>query len=339
MAYFYFNTGNHYNLSDYDKIEVFSFGTIHRLFNLLRAKNLNLIWAHNWCPLPILILVIIFKRKDCILNYNVWSEPIPKIIREKSLKAFFYRLFLSRADYIQCHWHSTFRYFENNQKFNPIMIPWGLEEDYFQLKNESVSNYTIQFVSNLDKRKYRFFFPKSINKHNRHDLIIESVKSLVQLGTDNFVVYFWIGNHVDRRLLSDYKQRINQLSLSEYIMIIEHPFLPIQDIIHIWNNMNCALQLLDNDQLSSSILEPMLFKKELIASDIFSYQSLNERSHLKLNLVKNELLPIVKRMYSFIQGEKTDELELERRKEFVIETRQFKNNIKKMLHIFSFKPR
>ena len=60
--------------------------------------------------------------------------------------------------------------------------------------------------------------------------------------------------------------------------------------------MDCCLQLLNNDQLSTSLLEPMLLNKEIIASDIYAYRSLNEKEGLNINLIANQAHIVAKKM-------------------------------------------
>ena len=337
LSYFFFNFGNHYSLKKFTNIDAFSYKQLHRLFKILRNKSLNIIWVHNWCPWPIILLVILLKHRETVLNYNIWSEHIPKISRINSLRGFFYKYFMTKCDYLQCHWYSTFRYFEDSKDVNPILIPWGIEKEYFESKDSNISEFSKRFINSIDSSKYNFFIPKSINNHNRHDLVIEAVSILIQSGIKNFVVYIWLGNHVNKVLLNQYTERILELNISKYIVIIEHPFLSITDIKKIWESMDCCLQLLNNDQLSTSILEAMIFNKEIIASDIFAYRMLNYKTNLCFELVANDIQSVAVQMKKKILGSKTKKNILDRRREFVYTTRQFEKNIILMLQVFSKK--
>ena len=72
-----------------------------------------------------------------------------------------------------------------------------------------------------------------------------------------------------RNLKAESHRMIKQLNLTDHIKFVEHGFLPFADIISIWKAVDCGLQIAAHDALSTSLMEPMLFKKEVIVSKIF----------------------------------------------------------------------
>ncbi|MFB6258275.1 MAG: glycosyltransferase [Flavobacteriales bacterium] len=334
LHYFYFTKPEHYQLASYDRIHWIPYYDPFRLLKALRSKK-DLLWVHNWTPLPILLFILLFRRRDVPINFNVWSEPVPLIARSSSLKGWFYRFFFRRCRTIQCTWFSTYDHIKALKGVNPVLLRWGMEEGWFHEDEKApYMDETKDFLERLPRDKLRFFFPKSIGLYNRHDLIIEACRRLVQEGRQDFVIYFWLGNHNPPDKLEDYRQRIERHGLTPYIELVEHSFLPLQDIKAIWKTMDVGLQLLDKDQFSTSIQEAMLLKKELVASDIPPYRKFEEHFELDLELIPNEEKAIAARMRELLDGKRTDEEELEGRKAVLEKEYRFDQNIERMLNFF-----
>ncbi|MFB6258379.1 MAG: glycosyltransferase [Flavobacteriales bacterium] len=338
LYYFYFTKLEHYDLSHYDRIYWIPYYKPFRLFKTLR-KRLDFLWVHNWTPLSVLLFILIFRRRDVPINFNVWSEPVPLKARSKTFKGAFYRFFFRRCRTVQCTWFSTYDHIKTLKGVNPVLLRWGMEEGWFREdQNAPYADETKEFLQRLPKGKLRFFFPKSLGLYNRHDLIIEACHRLVAEGRQNFVIYFWLGNHNPPEKLEEYGQRIEKRGLAPYIELVEHSFLPLEDIKAIWKAMDVGLQILDKDQFSTSIQEAMLLKKEVVASDIPPYRKFEEQYGLDLALIPNEEKAIATRMGELLDGERTDEEELEKRKKVLEKEYRFDKNIERMLSFFQEAP-
>ncbi|MCH8903436.1 MAG: glycosyltransferase [Bacteroidetes bacterium] len=334
LTYFYFNKNEHFDFSEYNSISIISrFSLIKLLFELVRRYDL--LWVHNWTPKPILLLILLFKNKKSKINFNVWSDPVPDIAVSNTLQGAFYRYFFRRCNFIQCSWYGTQRTLLQIKGLKPIIMNWGMVDSFFKTSDSpNLSTWANDFIKQLPVNKTKFFFPKSIMSNNRHDLIIKAVELLHEKLANQFIVYFWLGNHNKKELLKNYSEDIKNSGVEEFIKIIEHPFLSENDIRNIWEQMDAGIQILERDQLSSSFLEPLLLKKEIIATNLYPYQKFEEEFDLKLNLIANEPSLIAERMSSIIEGIRTEEKELMKRKTTIESRWQFKKNMPKMLEYF-----
>lgn len=124
--------------------------------------------------------------------------------------------------------------------------------------------------------------------------------------------------------------------LKDFIKIEEHSYLPFYDMGKIWEVMDCGLQIVRNDQLSTTFLEPQLFKKELIASNIYPYQKYNEEFNVSIPLIDINSESVAKEMELLIKGvNKTADTVLEQRTDVVKENFVFEKNIKFLLKEFT----
>lgn len=336
LTYYHYNGQKHFNLDDYQP--QITFISPYALFKLIRAiKNKqDLLWIHNWTPWPILILVRMFAKKSTIVNFNVWSEALPKMVKSGGVKASFYRSFFRYCDTLQCTWFSTLNLLKAQGFTNTVMLRWGMvEEKFTDLSELKPSAFTSNFIDSIDPNKYNFFFPKSVSGGNRHDLIVEACKKLVDEGYKDFKIYFWLGNFNRSEQLDLIESQIKEFDISEQIAIIHHEFVSHEEIHLIWSKMDCGLQVLDADQLSTSFQEPQLYLKEIIASNIPSYQLFQKEFNVELNLIENTTESLHLRMKGLLEGEQTSEIELEKRKSVFENHYRFTANMPKILDYFS----
>ena len=336
LTYYHYNSEKHFSHSKYQP-EI-NFISPYSIFKLVREirNNQDLLWIHNWTPWPILFIVWLFAKKTTIINFNVWSESIPNMMKSSSLKAKFYRWFLNSCNTLQCTWFSTLNILKEQGFKNTALLRWGMvEEKFTSIESHIPSNYTLNFCETLESGKYRFFFPKSVSGGNRHDLIIEASKKLTENGFTNFKVYFWLGNFNREEQLDLLKSRIEKHGLTQQIEFVHHDFVSHQDIHYLWDKMDCGLQVLDADQLSTSFQEPQLYLKEIIASDIPSYQLFKQEFGVNIELIKNNVEGLYDSMKKLLEGNKTTEKELYKRQRIINEHYRFNSNMPKILNYFS----
>lgn len=295
-------------------------------------KSFDLIWIHNWVKFYIVLINIWFKKSSVNLNFSVWSEPLPRELYKNSIKGYVYRYIFKKANSVQNLWYGTYNLIDKRLKgVNLQVIPWGLSKIYYNHKNECITEEAKSFIENLPKEKVKFFWPKSISYASRHDLIIEAAEKLKNEGIKNFVVYFWLGNAINSKIFEDLIQLIKSKKVEDYIKIVDHEFLPFQDIIQIWKSMDVGLQIASHDALSTSLLEPLFFKKEVIVTNIEPYVILKEKFKFDLPLINQDSVELKIAMQSLIQGNKTDLLELQKRHEAIALNFNFEENIKKQI--------
>lgn len=335
LTYFYFNKANvHWKLADYSNIPFISYTQPFKLISALR-KGPDLLWVHNWTPIPFLLLTLLFRKRSTRMVFNVWSEPVPIMAGKPGLKGAIYRKFFRSCDLVMSTWYSTWRHLEKISNINLEVRQWGLEAEFFepaQLAN--AAEETKQFVAGLPQNRYRFFFPKSVNNWARHELIIEAANLVVQRGVTDFAVYIWTGNHNDAAVLQHLKDLTANYNLQEQILFPEHSFLSNHDMQVIWQHMHCGLQIVAKDQLSTSFTEPMLLKRELLAIDLYPYKVFDEKFDVQLNLV-TDAESLANRMQALIQGNATPDELLEKRRQVILNGWQFEQNMPRMLQRFN----
>lgn len=304
------------------------------LYKTLQKKH-HLIWHHGAYNLIELLLISLFKRKESYFNINIWGERIPQLANSKNLRGLIYRKIFRNANKIQLNWYGTQKLMEKIVPTEQTAVfAWGLDKAYFQTEKKTIySPFTQKFIAQLPQDKFKFFYPKSISTASDHLSLIEACKLLKEQNTKPFIVYFWLGNVNNKQLEQKYIQAIENHQLQKYIQIVKHPFLPFEDIVAIWKKMNAGLQIAINDQFSTTVLEPLLFEKELIITDIFPYQKLNEiYPELNLALCSRNAKAIANQMKKIISTTPSDKNELlQNRKQIVLKHFVFEKNLNKML--------
>ncbi|NGP88320.1 glycosyltransferase [Fodinibius halophilus] len=336
----YLSTGPFkYDRSNYNSIGIkelrrnpFSFISFLKLLR----RDFDLIWYHGAYHWPLVLAINLVKSNDTKLNLNIWGERIPRVALKNTIMGRFYRWALEKADFVQCNWFGTEEIVKEAQpKANTNIQVWGLHNSYFkELPTEdNYQNETLEFVSHLPQTKTKFFFPKSLTPANRHDLLVSAASKLVSKGVSNFTIYFWLGRE-DPDLLRKLKTQIERKQVSDQVKIVKMPFLPFMDMKYIWTKMDCGLQIVDHDQLSSTVIEPLFMEKELVISNIRPYQILNNKFDLHLQLTDNNVNSIAKKLEEKITGNRTHEDVLKKRKEIVKTEFSFRDNIKKMVSFY-----
>ena len=329
-----FHTGGSYKNIQFYKINK-SFSGI-RNYRLFLKKDWDLIWIHRGANLKFLVLTYLFKTEKSKLILNIWGEQLPRMIKKGGFKSMIYKKLFWKIDYIQCNWYGTYELFtEISSKFNLVVFPWGLQNEYFSNTSPTMHSFTYEFINNLPKTKIKFFIPRSIIRINNHHILIKSAKILKEQGYHNFVIYLWHGNVFDDNYVKEINTYIKKNDLNEFVKIVEHPFLSAFDIKEIWKAMDCGIVFGSIDQLSTTLLEPMLYKKELIASNIQPYKIFEKKYNINLDLSDTNSKSLGKRMEKILQGFKTPKNILEKREQLIKRHFNFNSNITTMLNFYS----
>jgi hypothetical protein len=295
----------------------------------------DLIWFHA-NNVYVLLFFLFFRNKKDLFVINIWSEKIPRLILSNSIKGRLWKYALSKGDYIQCNWYGTEELLKKSMEDSNIVVhPWGLHEDYFKTEYNNIGDIALNFVEKLPKDKVKFYYPKSITFSSDHDAIIDAVADLVKKSTTNFVVYFWMGNILDKKQEKVLVEKIRQLELSDFIKMEKHNYISYNDIKYIWSHMDVGLQIAIFDQLSSTLLEPMLMQKEVIATDIEPYRKLNELySNINLKLISRNSGELSKAMKYYVEGGGSSQSLILARKIMVEDEFNFSNNLEKTLFFY-----
>lgn len=299
-------------------------------------KKANVIWHQGGYNILELLFILLFKQKKALFVINIWGEHVPKIASTDTIKGKIYKYFYKKCDVISCLWYGTKNILDKFVDPDKVkVLRWGLESTYFSDKEQPLQDFTKKFIAQIPKGKKIFFYPKSFTEASNHDGIIEAARVLQSKGTTNFLVYFWTGNITRGDFENNAKKKIEAYGLENNVRIIYHDFLPFYDIISIWKCVDVGLQIVKNDQLSTTFLEPLILKKEIMVSNIYPYQKMNEYyPDLDLFLVTNTANAIAQRMEDFIDGNLTPERILENRKKIIEDNFNFEENIQKMVDYY-----
>lgn len=335
----YIYRGNSSFPEKYDHILFFKYtpkpARICSLYRLLNSSY-KLIWFQRGGNLLTLIIFLLIRRKGTLFNLNIWGEETPRKILEGNLTSRLLLAALKRMDFIQTNWYGTFALMERTPLKNIVMLPWGLEDEYYNPPPENIDlhEFTAAFLKEIPAEKFMFMYAKSIAYPSRHDLVILAANELIRQGNNNFIIYFWLGNNNDEELYNKYRQMLVDYNLQSYIRFVEHPLLEFEDYRTIYERVDCGLQIAAQDQLSSTLTEAMAFRKEIIATAIEPYLYLEEKFDLKLELIGLDAGEIAGRMKKYISGFTTDPAEIEMRYNKLRENYNFKTNISNALRFF-----
>lgn len=299
-------------------------------------KEYDIIWYHGGYELNLLRLINSFKNKNTKVVLNVWGEHIPRIMLKNDAKSKKYLKYYKKAYIIQCNWYGVQKLLLQNFPEDKLpVLPWGLDKEFFRKSDAPLNPVTQKFIDSVDGEKTNFFYPKSFTEASDHDCVIEAVRILKDKGVYQFCVYFWTGNISRGNFEKDAIEKIKKYQLEEFIKIEQHEFLPFNDIKAIWEKMDCGLQISIHDQLSSTLIEPLYMKKELIATNIEPYQILLKKSpELELNLIERKPKALGYRMDDFIDGNTTSDTVLQNRKKVIEKEFNFEKNIQKMMDYY-----
>jgi glycosyltransferase involved in cell wall biosynthesis len=323
----------------YDRIRFFKYAprptTVYSLCRILNSSY-KLIWFHRGGNLLTLSIFLLIRRKGTLFNLNIWGEETPRKILKRNLVSRLLVAALKRMDFIQTNWYGTYSLMKRTALNNIVMLPWGLEDKYFEKPPENVElhDFTSVFLKDIPPTKFMFFYAKSIAYPSRHDLVIFAVNELVREGINNFIVYFWLGNNNDAELYNKYRKLVDEYALHPYVRFVEYPLLEYTDYRIIYERVDCGLQIAAQDQLSTTLTETMAFRKEIIATSIEPYLVLEEKFGLKLDLVHLDSGEIAGRMKKYLSGYRTNPAELELRYRKFRENYNFKTNISRALDFF-----
>jgi len=333
----------------FSNIWIFQLGHFKRqlpsYLRFVRGSSFDILYLHGvygWKAAVIHALLV--KHKKCVINF--WGE---SVIRKAKQAANFrdrigYRILFSMTDYFFCNWYGTHdlfvQYFPNLQDKARI-TPWGLHKNWFINDRPSPHSFVKKFLRNISDDEIFVFWPKSVVKPVRYDLLIRAVAMLksseLREKLEKLRVIIWLGNAVNKDLLQQYMKMLKKLDVEENIRFVEHPYVPFSDIYYMWQRSDFAINLVDNDQLSTTVLEPMLLRTDILLSDIVAYRYLNEKYDLHLTLVTHTVEDVAQGLARLIVAGscQEDHALLDYRSQVVREEFQFDRNVERILAFLS----
>lgn len=240
-------------------------------------------------------LLFYLAKKDTKKAFEIWNVKIlKKAKRNKSLSERFDRFVIDRADLICQYWWGIrelfFDYFpEHKHKF--LMYQLSYPDIYFSKeKHLPESPFVIDFLNRIPKDQIVCFWPRSFIPSNNHIALLEALNIIKNenLGLiNNFKLYLWGGNVQREESRHQIEVYIADHSLSQYVEIVEHPFVPQNDIFAIEERSDFFVQIANDDILSTFIMEILCSGKPFVLSNLRTFQFLNEKYDMNIDLVDN----------------------------------------------------
>jgi len=324
--------------SKYKEIDFISFRprNYFKILKQIRGVNVDLIWQHGNNVL-IFAFIRVFKRRGLVHFLNIWSDRLYLEIKKNKIKKVIANLVLNKA-FIHCYWYTTAN---NIQSEIPVAvvhaIDCGMHRHLFETPVlDCISADFMELLNDVGGfQGKKFFYPKSMTDASGHLLILNAAQLLVVDGVTNFTVVFRRGNEINDIYESELKKYVVDNGLETNVVFQEYFYLSFAELSLLWQQMDCGLQIAFHDQLSTTFLEPMLFEKEIIASDIEPYQIYRDKFNIHLNLYELKSTCIAEAMKRICLNQNTDLDILAKRRKIVESNFNFEDNVAKIIRYYS----
>ncbi|MFB6320382.1 glycosyltransferase [Saccharicrinis sp. FJH54] len=251
----------------------------------------------------------------------------------KNIGGWVYRLCFKKIHTITSTYSIGKAFNERLPMFNDklLLFFWGLDFDILN-KKASLTEFTKTFLNSIKESDIFIFYPRSIIRITRFDLLIEAMNIIKYDLPKNTRIIIWHGNVTDSEYEHELKAKVNSYGLDTYIRFIKHPYLPDRDIYEIWKRTDFSINIIESDGLSSQFMEALIFEKPILLSGISTYTPFNDSYNLKLDFVENNVNDVVKGLkYMFsCYGEYNREI-LTKRREFALKHFNFEENVNILL--------
>ena len=241
-------------------------------------------------------LIFLLAKKETKRAYEMWSIHIIESAKErKGLAGKLDAYMLKRADYVcQCWWGirerfvNTFPEYEN--KF--LMYQLSYPDIYFSGdKHIAESEFVKSFLAKIPQDQIVCFWPRSFIPSTNHPLLLDSLGIIKRRNPrllSNFKLYLWGGNVERQERVGEIKDAITKNRLENNVEIVEHPFVPQNDIFTIEERSDFFVQIANDDILSTFIMEILCSGKPFVLSNLRTFQFLNEKYNLNIELIEND---------------------------------------------------
>ena len=327
-------------LSKFKNIQFIEFTKLNilKIYKVINESENKLIWQHG-NNIIIYTLIKLFKRKKITHFLNIWSDRLYLDIKNSFIKKIISNMVL-KNEFIHCYWYTTTDNLKSQIKIAKYnTIDCGMHRDIFIDKYKQDASLSSTFkkllksVKKIDQKK--FFYPKSMTNASGHFLILEACVKLKNKNFNDFKVIFRRGNEINNEFENKIRKFIIENQLENNVIIQEYSYLSFFELALLWKEMDCGLQIAFHDQLSTTFLEPMLFEKELIATNIKPYIIYKEKFNVELNLCELNSNSIFKAMKNICLNNLSKESVLKYRKKTVENNFDFEKNIGKIIEYYT----
>ena len=242
------------------------------------------------------VLIFLLAKKGTKKAFEIWSiHVLESAKRGKTIFNRIDRYMLKNADLVCQLWWSIrelfVKYFpEYEQKF--LMYQLAYPDIYFTgERHEPESDFVKIFLSKIPREQIVCFWPRSFIPSNNHPLLLESLGIIKKNNPkllDNFKLYLWGGNVEQESRIKLINEIVKHNNLQNNVEIVEHPFVSQNDIFAIEERSDFFVQIANDDILSTFIMEILCSGKPYVISNLRTFQFLNEKYDLDIDLVDND---------------------------------------------------
>ena len=238
--------------------------------------------------------LFLLAKKDTLKAFEIWSNSILDTAKNNDLfgRADYY--ILNKADYICQFWWSIkerldISFPELSEKF--LLFPLRHQNNRFaRVQHKPESEFVRELMSRIPEKQTVCFWPRSIIPSKNHVLCIEALNIIKQRNPgllSDFKLYIWGGNIDNSECRKKLYDAINRFSLNANVEVIDHPFVPINDIYALEERSDFFIQISHDDVLSTFIFDMIYSGKPFILSNLRTFQFLNEIYDLQIPLTDN----------------------------------------------------
>lgn len=255
-------------------------------------------------------LLFLFCHKDVVKVLHIWTDVfIASAEQKKGLLGKLDYYVIAQANIVCQSWWGmrerfvkAFPQYEN--KF--MLFPLQYTDQYFNRENLiPQSDFVKSFLASIPKDQVVCFWPKSFLPSTNHIAMLKAIALVRDNNADllsNFKLYLWGGNVQNEDCRLGIENTIVSLSINNYVVIVDHPFVSKNDMFVIEERSDFFVQISNDDVLSSYIMEMITSGKPFLLSNLRTYQFLNEVYDLNIELVENDPTIISDKLIDILSG-------------------------------------
>lgn len=283
---------------------LFSWANILRLVLKSRMYDLFILQGLYDPFLSLLLFKLVRSRRRFVQVWNISShrrahqEPLLRSSRQ-------IMKILERSDGILFSWEPNrldfvdrFPQFEYKTK----SMVWGLPRRYLDLSHRPESERVMQLLEPLTDDDILIFWPRSIQRNNRHDVLLKALgilRTRTLPETWKRLKVILLGGTGSGELVCNVLNQAKELDMPG-MQILTGTFIEKDYLMALYDRADIFVNLADADQISLGILEAAGRMTALLLSDIPSYRYLAEYG-IKVYYTENKPESVAKALEELIK--------------------------------------
>lgn len=303
-------------------------------------KKYDIIYVHGTNDIQIAFFFLISRAK--IKIFHAWGNSlIDAALSHQCFKKNIAQIILKFSTYLLWGWHGTkeradkeFPWLKNKS----LLLIENCPNFFLSSKQDSiVTPFTRKFLDSIQKERVVSIWPRTIAPCTGQLLVAQSILCIKKQRPElleNYTLYLWGGNVEDSEYRKNIQNLINDNNLEKNIIIVDHPFLSVNELKLVEQRSDFFINIAFEDQLSTFILEMLYLGKPLILSNLRPFQFLNEIYNLEIELTDNNLVSITDILINMIENKTEISQDLiEKRKKFCLDISNQEDKYREFLQL------